>query len=215
MQTSLRESIETERRAAAETLRIHNALDKASTNMMVADNEGRIIYMNEAVSEMMRAAEADIRKDLPNFRAEGLVGRNFDEFHKNPAHQRNLLGSLKGVHTAQIQIGGRTFKLVANPVMNEQGERLGSVVEWADRTGEVHAENELEGLLGAVVRGDFTHRLELSGKNGFFKKLAEGMNQLVTTVSDSLSQIAGVLKAVAAGDLTRRSTATTPAPSVN
>lgn len=204
MQENLTERTQAQVLAAAEVSRIKSALDKASTSMMVADNDGRIIYMNQAVEQMMRAAEADIRKDLPNFRAEELVGRHFDEFHTSAAHQRHLLDGLKGAHIAQILIGGHTFRLVANPVVNEAGERLGSVVEWSDRSGEVHAERELEELLAAVVKGDFTHRLDLSGKNGFFRILAEGMNQLVITVSTSLSQIAQVLQAVAGGDLTRR-----------
>jgi methyl-accepting chemotaxis protein len=204
MQTSLRTSIEADRRKAAESLRIRNALDKASTNMMVADTEGRIIYMNEAVTQMMRAAEADIRKELPNFRAEGLIGRNFDEFHKNPAHQRNLLAGLTGAHTAQIKVGGRTFRLVANPVMNDGGERLGAVVEWADRTGEVQAEGELAGLLEAAVRGDFSQRLHLEGKAGFFRQLAEGMNRLVDIVASGLKDVSDVMASIARGDLTAK-----------
>ncbi|MGB0128605.1 MAG: nitrate- and nitrite sensing domain-containing protein, partial [Rhodocyclaceae bacterium] len=207
MQRQLRERIEAERKVAADSLRIQSALDKASTNMMVADNDGQIIYMNAAVSQMMRVAESDMRKDLPNFRAEKLLGNNFDAFHKNPAHQRNMLGRLTSVHRTEIKVGGRTFRLVANPVINDQGERLGSVVEWADRTGEVKAEQELAQLLGAAVRGDFAHRLDPEGKEGFFLQMTEGMNKFVDIVSSGLGDIARVLNSVAQGDLTQQITA--------
>lgn len=43
MQEKLGADIEQARRAANETLRIKNALDRASTNVMIADNDGRII----------------------------------------------------------------------------------------------------------------------------------------------------------------------------
>ncbi|WP_157846022.1 nitrate- and nitrite sensing domain-containing protein, partial [Kiloniella litopenaei] len=48
---------------ATENLRIKSALDNCKANVMVADNDFDIIYMNDAVLDMMRAGEADIRKD--------------------------------------------------------------------------------------------------------------------------------------------------------
>ncbi|RTL34004.1 MAG: PAS domain-containing protein, partial [Rhodocyclaceae bacterium] len=168
MQASLKARIQAEHEVAAVNLRVRNALDKATTSIMLADNDGQIVYCNDAVLAMLQDAEADIRRDLPNFRVVGLIGRNFDEFHQTPNHQRNLLGRLQGEHKATVRIGGRTFALVANPVVNKQGVRLGSVVEWQDRTNEVRVEQELAGLLQAAVAGDFARRLSIEGKVGFF-----------------------------------------------
>ena len=204
MQLQLHDRIHAERRSAAESLRIQSALDKASTNMMVADNAGTIIYLNHAFIRMMREAEADLRRDLPNVSADGLIGRSFTEFHRNPEHQRALLAGLKGTYTTQMCVGGHTFRLIANPVLDAQGERLGTVVEWIDRTAEVAAEGELDILLEAVARGDFTQRLRLDGKQGFFRDLAEGINNLTEVVVRVLDDLASVLKAVAQGDLTRK-----------
>ncbi len=102
---------------------------------MLADNDGKIIYCNAAVLEMMRKAEPDLRKGLPSFRADAIVGSNFDIYHRNPSHQRNLLATLKAPTRTQINVSGRTFSLVATPVL-EAGVRLGTVVEWLDRTGD-------------------------------------------------------------------------------
>ncbi len=202
MQTNLDERTRAEAQAAAETLRIKRALDKGSTNMMVTDAADTIIYMNEAMTQMMRVAESEIRKDLPSFRADGLIGRGFDDFHMNSGQQRGMLAALKTNHATQIKLGGRTFKLVANPIIDAQGEHLGSVVEWADRTTEVEAENELASLLAAAVKGDFTHRLHMDGKTGFFRDLAGGMNRLMDIVATGLADVARVLNAIAKGDLT-------------
>jgi methyl-accepting chemotaxis protein len=207
MQASLQAKIGADAEVAAANLRVRNALDKASTNIMLADNDGQIVYCNESVLAMLRHAEADIRKELPAFSVEGLVGRNFDAFHKNPAHQRNLLGRLTGEHRAQVKVGGRTFGLVANPVLNAQGARLGSVVEWVDRTAEVGVEQELADLMSAAVAGDFAQRLSLEGKSGFFATLADGMNKLMGIVATNLEDIARVLNAIARGDLTEKITA--------
>ncbi len=207
MQTSLKAKIAADHEVAAANLRVRNALDKASTNIMLADNDGQIVYCNDAVLGMLRQAETDIRKELPAFSVEGLVGRNFDVFHKNPAHQRNILGRLTGEHRAQVKIGGRTFSLIANPVFNAQGERLGSVVEWGDRTSEVRIEEEMADLMAAAVAGNFARRLSLEGKTGFFATLADGMNNLMGIVATNLDDIARVLNAIARGDLTEKITA--------
>ena len=60
------------------------ALDVTSNSVMVTDPDGRIIYCNVAVLEMMRQAEVDLRKILPDFRADAILGATFDVFHQNP-----------------------------------------------------------------------------------------------------------------------------------
>lgn len=109
MQSELKARLTAERRVADETLRIKVALDVSSNNVMVADLDGKIIYCNVAVLEMMRRAEADLRKVLPAFRADAILGSSFDIYHKNPAHQQNMLASLKAVHRTEIPVGGRIF----------------------------------------------------------------------------------------------------------
>ncbi|WP_085910181.1 cache domain-containing protein, partial [Kiloniella majae] len=75
-------------RMVSENLRIKSALDSCQANVMVANNDFDIIYMNDAVLNMMREGEADIRKDLTGFDCNKLLGGSIDRFHKSPAHQR-------------------------------------------------------------------------------------------------------------------------------
>lgn len=189
-----------------ENLRIRQALDNVTTNVMIADRDGIIRYMNRSVSTMLANAEADIRKELAHFDAKHLLGVNFDTFHKNPAHQRNLLGQLRGVHRAQIKVGGRTFSLTASPIFDDTGERQGAVVEWKDRTDEVAVEGELAGIVAAASAGDFSQRIDSTGKEGFFKQLCEGINSLVDTCDTGLNEVLRVLAALAAGRLDERIT---------
>ena len=198
---------ESERVLAEANTRIKNALDNCSTNVMIADNDGVIVYMNGAVAEMMRTAENDIRKQLPQFDTRKLMGANFDVFHRNPSHQRNLLAQLRGTYRAQIVVGGRTFSLIANPIVNDEGARVGSVVEWKDRTEEVKVEGEIGAIVTAAGGGDFAVRIDLAGKDGFFKSLADGINQLLETSSIALADVERVLAALARGDLTENITA--------
>ena len=171
---------------------------------MIADNDLNIIYMNRTVSEMLGRAEADIRKQLPNFDAGRLMGANIDVFHKNPAHQRHLLANLTGVHKAELNLGGRRFSLDVVPVFNDANERLGSAVQWTDRTEEHRAEQEVSQLVQAAAAGDFSKRVEEAGKEGFFLRLAKDLNSLVDTADRGLRDVSRMLGALAQGDLTQR-----------
>lgn len=188
---------------ANENLRIKIALDGSATNVMIADNDRNIIYANRSVIAMLQKAENEIRKSLPHFSAQNLIGSNIDQFHKNPAHQREMLATFTATHRAQIRIGGATFALSANPVINEQGERLGSVVEWLDRTGEVQIEKEVGEIVANAAAGNFSGRISLEGKTGFFGKLSSDINQLMEVSDEGLSETLRVLAALADGDLTQ------------
>jgi PAS domain S-box-containing protein len=107
------------------------ALDALRTNVMIADNDLNITYMNQSVLALMREAEADLRKELPKFSVATLIGSNIDIFHKNPAYQGKLLSGLTKPHNATIQVGPRVFDLLVSPLM-ENGKRIGFAVEWAD-----------------------------------------------------------------------------------
>ncbi|WP_050808385.1 methyl-accepting chemotaxis protein [Asticcacaulis biprosthecium] len=192
------------KRVAAENLRIKVALDNCSTNVMMADPEGKIIYLNTSVRAMMTNAESDMRAALPNFDASKLDGANIDVFHKNPAHQRGMLERLTATFKTQIKVGTRQFDLIASPVIDDAGQRLGSVVEWKDITAEKHIESEVDRVVQAAVAGDFSERLELEGKTGFMRNLAEAMNRLCENTAESLNEVSIHLGYLAEGDLTRR-----------
>ncbi|MFI3137556.1 MAG: MCP four helix bundle domain-containing protein, partial [Methylococcaceae bacterium] len=190
-----------ERQLANENLRIKIALDNVSTNVMIADNDLNIIYVNESVTAMMTEAEADLRKVLPTFKAATLVGTNIDQFHKNPAHQRALLATLNSTVNTQITVSNHIFGLSANPVINAQGERLGSVVEWKDNTLEVAIETEVAAMVRAASNGDLTQRINIIGKKGFFLNFSESINTMVDVTESIINQTAAGLSRIAEGDL--------------
>lgn len=189
---------------AADMARIKAALGNVTTNVMIADNDRNIIYLNHSVQKMLKNAEADIRKVLPNFDASNLLGVSMDTFHRNPAHQRDLLSALRSTHQAEISVGGRAFRLIANPVFGDDGSRYGTVVQWLDRTEEVAAEREVAHIIGAAAAGDFSQRLSVDGKEGFFKLLSENVNLLIGTAAEGLEEVAKVLEHLSRGDLTYR-----------
>ncbi len=106
-------------------------LEALRANIMVADAKLNITYMNPAVRALLEENEADIRQELPNFSVAELIGANIDVFHKNPAHQRNMLAALTKPHDATIRVGSLAFDLLVTP-LREGGKTTGFVVEWAN-----------------------------------------------------------------------------------
>jgi methyl-accepting chemotaxis protein len=208
LQARLRQQSEAERGAAADTKRMRATLDKVAINVMVADTDGTIVYMNEAVTEMFRSKAAEIRQQMPHFDADKVLGANFDGFHKSRAVQRNMLGMLRGQHTSEMRLGGAALKIVAMPLIDAAGERLGTAVQWIDRTDEVSTEQEVRFVVDAASDGDLTRRIRTSGKNGFYVTLAEGMNQvlesntaLVRDVQRAAREVASSADEIARGNL--------------
>jgi methyl-accepting chemotaxis protein len=204
MQVKLGFEVAETKRQADETLRIKIALDNVSTGVMIANSERSIIYANHSVKRILKGAESAIRQQLPNFDAEHMLGVNIDTFHKNPAHQAKLLSTFTNTYVANLEIGGRYLRVSASPVINERNERLGAVAEWLDRTAEVLVEKEVANIVDGAQRGDFVARISLEGKEGFFRQLAEGLNQLSEVTQTGLTDVGRVLQLVAAGDLTQK-----------
>jgi len=202
MAGQLRARAEQDRARAAEDLRIRTALDDVTTSVMIADADLNIIYANRPLMEMLGKAEQDLRRDLPNFDMQTLVGSNIDIFHKHPPHQRRLLGELHGTHRAQISVGGHVMRQIINPVADADGRRIGYVVEWDDRTIEVQVEQEVSDIIVAASRGDLSGRVRLEGKSGFLLQISEQLNGLLSAIGTSVEQVSGVLRALSHGDLT-------------
>lgn len=203
MQTQLRERTEADQRILTENTRIRRALDQASASVMLANADDEIIYMNEAADRLFQEAEEDFKTHFGSFDASTLMGKKMDVFHKNPAHQHSIVGGLTQVHNAEVKVGTKTLSLALVPVRDDQGERIGTAVEWRDRTQEAEAEAEVQRALESALAGDLAFRVEESGKTGFYEVAAKGLNQIMGGVGSIIDDTARVATALAKGDLTQ------------
>ncbi|MBV1879299.1 MAG: PAS domain-containing protein, partial [Pseudomonadales bacterium] len=119
---------------AAENGRIAAALKVCQANVMMADADLNIVYMNDSVVSMLSDREKDLQSVLSNFNTKTLMGTCVDDFHANPAHQRGMLDGLKDTYETDLELAGLTFGLIATPVFDDAGKRSGTVVEWNDKT---------------------------------------------------------------------------------
>jgi methyl-accepting chemotaxis protein len=189
MQNKLRTQIETERAVAAENTRIRQALDKASTSVVLADEKHQIIYVNDTAQQSFTRNAQEIRASLPSFDPARLRGSSLDSLSADPAGQRRLLDTLTGADVQERVLGDFTFRTVTNPVIGDKGERLGTVMEWSQRTQEVRVEKELQNMLAAINGGALGKRIDLAGKTGFFEAMSRGINQLADNITETVSMV--------------------------
>jgi methyl-accepting chemotaxis protein len=191
--------ITAQKQLAVGSLRITTALDNVSGNVMMADAENRIIYLNRAVQSMFHALAGQLHSELPEFDPGKLMGSSITAFHKDGAEQQRLLAELRGPLKSQFRIGALTLATISNPVFDAQGVRLGTVVEWIDRTQELKVEEEIADIVAAARAGDLLKRIGKDDKHAFFEKLADGINGLLDNMMQVVRQIKGAAAAVEDG----------------
>lgn len=203
MQQHLLERTNAERDSAAENYRTVKALDSVSNAVMVASEGDEVMYMNPAAIELMQQIESDVRAEYPSFVAGALLGKSIDLF---PSHRPNAQHKLSDMSTPwdlELTVGARILRMVASPVIEQNQQRLGTVVEWQDLTSERQTVQEVEQVVSAARAGSLQHRINLENKQGIFLNLSENTNEMVSITSSVLGDMARLFSALADGDLTR------------
>ena len=191
------------RRIAAENHRIRSGLDHVTIPVTISDDTNRLFYMNEAGHGFWRSIAPEIARRVPGFSADRLLRTRISDYFEDEPTRAVFQTPLTGTRTIDTCLAGRNLRLTASPVTDVAGQYRGRVTQWLDRTAEVTAEHEIAGIVAAAAAGDFSQRIALEGKDGFFLQLAEGLNRLMEIVASGLGDIAMVLDAIAQGDLTR------------
>lgn len=66
-QRNLRERREADKIAAAENTQLRKALEYATANVMVANENNNIVFINKSANDLFSTTETEIRKNLSNF----------------------------------------------------------------------------------------------------------------------------------------------------
>jgi methyl-accepting chemotaxis protein len=204
MQVQLGEDLE--RRAASEAIinRLRGGLDSTSAAVLVADETLKAVYLNHAMTRLFTDCQADLRQVLPDFDPRALVGFPIDRFYREHPQDAAKLGSLAATQVTWMTMGRRQLRVTASPILTAGGQRLGTVVEWADKTTEINAEREVASIVEGVVAGNFDNRIPLEGKSGFQEALSKGINELVGNIAEVVMEVRKLVAAANGGDLKAR-----------
>lgn len=105
-----------------------------------------IKYLNpSSVSTLAKLAQ-----HLP-IAVEEIVGSSIDVFHKNPAHQRRLLGNDRNLPIRTvIQVGPEKLDLLVSPIYDSNRKYMGIMVTWEVVTKKLEIENDQARLQSLV-----------------------------------------------------------------
>ena len=112
-----------------EAERLKGMFDMLPTNIMTCDPKTlNVTYANENSIKTLDSI-ADLLPD--GVSGQNIVGQCIDIFHKNPAHQRQLLANLDNLpHTAIIRIGEHLLELFIDAWRDPHGEVHSLVLNW-------------------------------------------------------------------------------------
>lgn len=185
-----------------EVARLTSAIDSAETNLMMCDADLNITYANNSVVNMLAKRATELRAVWPTLDPHNLIGQNIDQFHKNPAHQRALLGDKSRLPAkANIKIAELEFEVNASFVAGPNGEYMGNMVEWKDITESRDAERQIQRIIQAATNGQLDERIDHSSYEGAMKIIAEGVNALVDAFARPIKEVKATMSALADGDL--------------
>jgi methyl-accepting chemotaxis protein len=193
-----RKAQELERVVASANLRIKIALDSLHESVTVSDADALFVHATPSAKGLLRLLAG------PGFNADTFVGNKLSSLFKNAQTASQFDAAVQSGNVVDLEIEGRQIRLLAKPILAPQGEPLGRVTHWVDRTAEVASERELAHLVACAEQGDFSQRIKQNESAGFFATMSDGMNRLMDTSEQGLQDVADLLTAFAQGDLTRR-----------
>ena len=142
-------SIETEKhRAMADAERRFQMLDQLPINVMLLDPKSCIItYVNKTSLDTLRPLASYLPCKL-----EEIVGSCVDIFHKNPAHQRQLLTDpSKLPHQARIKFADEFLDLRISAIYDASGAYTSAILSWSVATEKARLVDEFNEKVGGFL----------------------------------------------------------------
>ena len=161
-------------------------VDSIRSAVMAIDGEFNVTYANEGAIRLFQKNETTFKAIYPDFDPENLVGLNIDKLHEKPAHQRALLKDLSRLpYESEMRVGDLTFSLYTDAIVNDEGEHVGNLVEWADVTEQKQQLAEASGQLTAIHKAQAVIEFNLDGT------IITANDNFLNAVGYSLEEIQG------------------------
>jgi len=171
------------REKSAATERMVGLADKTAVNLMFADREMKIQYLNPAALRTLQ----DLEKYLP-VKASAILGQSIDLFHKNPQHQHGLLNDTsRQPYTAEFNIGPESIRLVSDSVYDSSKNHVGTLATWEVVTEKIKIEAtnaDYAGQIAAIAKSQAVVEFNMDGavigaNDNFLRMMGFTLNELV------------------------------------
>jgi len=127
-----------EQATKAAVQRYTQMVENTSVQLILADRNFNIVYMNPASERALKKIE-----HLLPCQVDQILGQSIDIFHKHPEHQRAIVADPKNLpHRAEIKLGEETLDLSVTALMDAEGHYMGPMVTWEIITAKKAAEEQ-------------------------------------------------------------------------
>jgi methyl-accepting chemotaxis protein len=176
----------------------------ASANLMLLDQQGRLVLLNDAFARYLEA-QPGVAGQLG---AEAAPAEGLELQAVLSGWLGEPLSALQGATQRELEIGPRHGQLDVAPVAGSGGERVGYVVQWHDMTEALQRQaierritGELSRAVAAAIAGDLSARIDAGGAEGVLAELARGVNRLLDAFDGTLRRIQELHAALSEGRL--------------
>jgi methyl-accepting chemotaxis protein len=188
-----------------ELTRLSQMIENAPTSMMAADRDLKIRFLNPASKRLLKRIEVY----LP-CKADEMMGKSIDIFHKNPEHQRRILADPKNLpHRALIRVGPESADLLVSAIIDQDGNYLGPMLTWDIVTEKIQTEareaelganlerskheletqvNQLMKVAQAAAQGDLCVEVEVRGSDDM-GRLGQALAKMTTDLKHVIGQV--------------------------
>lgn len=183
--------------------RLKLAVDQAWVNMMLLDANHQVSFVNRQLKAFLTKRQVKIQQDISEFKVEKVLGQSINQFQvSNDAAEslEQVVTQLTSTGFKEIELGGLVFSLKLVPVSNRAGVRVGTVVEWTDKTLESQLLNEVRTVHQGVLNGDLSYRVDLDKADETVRPVAEALNITLDAIVRSLDMSTEVAIAMSMGD---------------
>ena len=127
----------------AEHLRFKSSFDNLSANIVIADCNHIITYVNAAAMNFFNNIDSNFYDKFPHATASDLIGKNVSELYQNSEYQNNLLDNITDKAKLCFKLGDSDVEMKISPLIDKSGKQLGSMTEWQDVTDEIRISHNL------------------------------------------------------------------------
>ncbi len=159
------------------------ALESLQHNVMIADRELTVRYINPMSFTTLRMVESDIRSAF-GIGVDDLLGGSIHRMHRDPARVERILDqqdSFRLPHDADFGFGNVSLSTSINAFRDEFGAHVGYIVSWRNQSELVEAEHqaaELRELLQTAAAA------------------VEELNTSIVSISSDTSRVADIASQV-------------------
>jgi methyl-accepting chemotaxis protein len=182
------------RNTVAESFRLGQMVEDMPVGVITCDPKTlEINYLNKFSTETLKSIE----KHLP-IKADQMKGQCIDIFHKNPSHQRQILGDPKNLpHRGRIQVGPEYLDLLISPIVDRDGRYTGPMLTWSVVTDKVRLADDFEANVGKIVEAVSAASTEMQSTAQSMSATAEETNRQAASVAAASEEASTNVQTVA------------------